>query len=167
VHVISVDGTSFKRYFDLAKILKIRVAAIRDNDGAYLKTCVDTTPTITSPRSKYLSPRTISGPPSKFACTRTTQSLAKTPYQGVRLRNSQSLILLSESTLQRSSPSSPSIQPNCYGGFQELQRIQMSLGGCIEAYHPRRKEMNFVLDIGCARKFVVEDASLRALSPES
>ncbi|WP_454872084.1 ATP-dependent nuclease [Paraburkholderia xenovorans] len=41
VHVISVDGTSFKRYFDLAKILKIRVAAIRDNDGTYQKTCVD------------------------------------------------------------------------------------------------------------------------------
>ncbi|CAG9228584.1 ATP-dependent endonuclease [Paraburkholderia sabiae] len=41
VHVISVDGTSFKRYFDLARILKIRVAAIRDNDGAYQKTCVD------------------------------------------------------------------------------------------------------------------------------
>lgn len=41
VHVISVDGTSFKRYFDLAKVLKIKVAAIRDNDGAYQKTCVD------------------------------------------------------------------------------------------------------------------------------
>ncbi|MBK5124813.1 hypothetical protein IQ288_33830 [Burkholderia sp. R-69980] len=41
MHVISVDGTSFKRYFDLAKILKIRMAAIRDNDGAYQKTCVD------------------------------------------------------------------------------------------------------------------------------
>lgn len=41
VHVISVDGTSFKRYFDLAKILKIKVAAIRDNDGEYQKKCVD------------------------------------------------------------------------------------------------------------------------------
>lgn len=41
VHVISVDGTSFKRYFDLAKILKIKVAAVRDNDGAYQENCVD------------------------------------------------------------------------------------------------------------------------------
>ncbi|WP_321886450.1 ATP-dependent nuclease [Paraburkholderia bannensis] len=41
VHVISVDGTSFKRYFDLARVLQIKVAAIRDNDGAYQKTCVD------------------------------------------------------------------------------------------------------------------------------
>jgi putative ATP-dependent endonuclease of the OLD family len=41
VHVISVDGTSFKRYFDLAKVLRIKVAAIRDNDGAYQEKCVD------------------------------------------------------------------------------------------------------------------------------
>ena len=41
VHVISVDGTSFKRYFDLARVLKIKVAAVRDNDGAYTETCVD------------------------------------------------------------------------------------------------------------------------------
>lgn len=41
IHVISVDGTSFKRYFDLAKLLKIKVAAIRDNDGAYQINCVD------------------------------------------------------------------------------------------------------------------------------
>jgi putative ATP-dependent endonuclease of the OLD family len=41
VHVISVDGTSFKRYFDLAKVLKIKVAAVRDNDGAYQEKCVD------------------------------------------------------------------------------------------------------------------------------
>jgi len=40
VHVISVDGTSFKRYFDLAKVLMIKVAAIRDNDGAYQEKCV-------------------------------------------------------------------------------------------------------------------------------
>ncbi|WP_426392268.1 ATP-dependent nuclease [Variovorax sp. R-27] len=40
VHVISVDGTSFKRYFDLAKVLKIKVAAVRDNDGAYQEICV-------------------------------------------------------------------------------------------------------------------------------
>lgn len=41
VHVISVDGTSFKRYFDLAKVLKIRVAAIRDNDKAYKQNCIE------------------------------------------------------------------------------------------------------------------------------
>ena len=40
VHVISVDGTSFKRYFELAKLLGIKVAAIRDNDGDYEASCV-------------------------------------------------------------------------------------------------------------------------------
>jgi putative ATP-dependent endonuclease of the OLD family len=33
VHVISVDGTSFKRYLDLALLLNIKTAVIRDNDG--------------------------------------------------------------------------------------------------------------------------------------
>jgi putative ATP-dependent endonuclease of the OLD family len=41
VHVISVDGTSFKRYFELAKLLDIKVAAIRDNDTDYQANCVD------------------------------------------------------------------------------------------------------------------------------
>jgi putative ATP-dependent endonuclease of OLD family len=41
VHVISVDGTSFKRYFELAKLLGIKVAAIRDNDHDYQSKCVD------------------------------------------------------------------------------------------------------------------------------
>jgi putative ATP-dependent endonuclease of OLD family len=40
VHVISVDGTSFKRYFELADLLGIKVAAIRDNDGDYQANCV-------------------------------------------------------------------------------------------------------------------------------
>ncbi|KVQ74833.1 AAA family ATPase [Burkholderia multivorans] len=41
VHVISVGGTSFKRYLDLAKLLDVRTAVIRDNDGDYQKNCVD------------------------------------------------------------------------------------------------------------------------------
>lgn len=40
VHVISVGGTSFKRYLDLAKSLKIRTAVVRDNDGRYEANCV-------------------------------------------------------------------------------------------------------------------------------
>jgi putative ATP-dependent endonuclease of OLD family len=40
VHVISVDGTSFKRYLELAKLLGIKVAAIRDNDSDYQANCV-------------------------------------------------------------------------------------------------------------------------------
>lgn len=40
VHVISVDGTSFKRYLELAKLLGIKVAAIRDNDHDYATNCV-------------------------------------------------------------------------------------------------------------------------------
>ncbi|MBK8055347.1 MAG: AAA family ATPase [Saprospiraceae bacterium] len=41
VHIISVDGTSFKRYLDIAKILKIKTAVLRDNDGKYQENCVD------------------------------------------------------------------------------------------------------------------------------
>ena len=40
IHVISVDGTSFKRYLELAKLLGIKVAVIRDNDGDYQTNCV-------------------------------------------------------------------------------------------------------------------------------
>lgn len=41
VHVISVGGTSFKRYLELAKLLGIKTAVVRDNDGDYPKNCVD------------------------------------------------------------------------------------------------------------------------------
>lgn len=41
VHVISVGGTSFKRYLDLAKLLNIRTAVIRDNDGDHSANCID------------------------------------------------------------------------------------------------------------------------------
>jgi putative ATP-dependent endonuclease of the OLD family len=40
VHVISVGGTSFKRYLDVAKLLKIRVAVVRDNDRDPKTNCV-------------------------------------------------------------------------------------------------------------------------------
>src|SRR5690606_161206 len=38
---ISVGGTSFKRYLDLAQRLKVRTAVIRDNDGDHAANCVD------------------------------------------------------------------------------------------------------------------------------
>ncbi|WP_158900119.1 ATP-dependent endonuclease [Burkholderia sp. L27(2015)] len=41
VHVISVGGTSFKRYLDLAKLIGVKTAILRDNDGDYQKNCVD------------------------------------------------------------------------------------------------------------------------------
>jgi len=41
IHVISVGGTSFKRYLDLAKILSIKTAVIRDNDGNAQVNCVE------------------------------------------------------------------------------------------------------------------------------
>jgi putative ATP-dependent endonuclease of the OLD family len=41
VHVISVGGTSFKRYMDLAKLLNIKTAVIRDNDGDFQRKCVE------------------------------------------------------------------------------------------------------------------------------
>lgn len=41
VHVISVGGTSFKRYLELARLLGVKTAVIRDNDKDYQKNCVD------------------------------------------------------------------------------------------------------------------------------
>ncbi|MFN0293460.1 ATP-dependent nuclease [Pedobacter helvus] len=41
VHILSVGGKSFKRYLDLAKMLGIKTAVVRDNDGDYQKNCVD------------------------------------------------------------------------------------------------------------------------------
>ncbi len=40
IHVISVGGTSFKRFLDIAKLLNIRTAVLRDNDGNYEANCV-------------------------------------------------------------------------------------------------------------------------------
>jgi len=40
-HIISVGGTSFKRYLELAKLLNIRTAVIRDNDEDYSVNCVE------------------------------------------------------------------------------------------------------------------------------
>lgn len=41
IHVISVGGTSFKRYLDLAKLLNIKTAVIRDNDKDFNKNCIE------------------------------------------------------------------------------------------------------------------------------
>lgn len=40
-HIISVGGTSFKRYLELAVLLGIKTAVVRDNDGNYQQNCVD------------------------------------------------------------------------------------------------------------------------------
>lgn len=41
VHIISVGGTSFKRYLDIAQLLGIKTAVVRDNDGDFQLNCVD------------------------------------------------------------------------------------------------------------------------------
>lgn len=41
IHIISVGGTSFKRYLALAKMLGIKTAVITDNDSDYQKNCVE------------------------------------------------------------------------------------------------------------------------------
>jgi len=40
VHVISVNGLSFKRYLEIGKLLGKKIAVIRDNDGNYDENCV-------------------------------------------------------------------------------------------------------------------------------
>jgi putative ATP-dependent endonuclease of OLD family len=41
VHIISIGGTSFKRYLELAKLLKIKTSVVRDNDHDYQANCID------------------------------------------------------------------------------------------------------------------------------
>lgn len=41
VHIISVGGTSFKRYLDISKLMSIKSAVIRDNDGNVQANCID------------------------------------------------------------------------------------------------------------------------------
>jgi len=53
--ILSVDGTSFKRYLDIAKLLDIRTAVVRDNDGNYQANCVDNYAEYTSPQVQIFS----------------------------------------------------------------------------------------------------------------
>lgn len=53
IHVISVGGTSFKRYLDLAVLLEIKTAIIRDNDGDYQKNALIITLAIQERILKY------------------------------------------------------------------------------------------------------------------
>lgn len=41
VHIISVGGTSFKRYMEIANLLQIKTAVIRDNDGNFENNCIE------------------------------------------------------------------------------------------------------------------------------
>lgn len=55
IHIISVGGTSFKRYLELAKLLDIRTAVIRDNDGDYQNYCIDNYVNFTDGKIKIFS----------------------------------------------------------------------------------------------------------------
>jgi putative ATP-dependent endonuclease of the OLD family len=67
IHVISVDGTSFKRYLNLAKYLEIRTAVIRDNDYNYQKNCVDDFSDYNDPFIKVFSDTDINVPTFEIA----------------------------------------------------------------------------------------------------
>lgn len=54
-HVISVDGTSFKRYLQISKLLNIKTAVIRDNDSNYQKNCIDRYSSYTAPNIQVFS----------------------------------------------------------------------------------------------------------------
>lgn len=41
IHIISVGGTSFKRYLEIANLLQIKTAVIRDNDGDHKNNCIE------------------------------------------------------------------------------------------------------------------------------
>ncbi len=41
IHIIAVNGVGFKRYIEIAKLLNIKTAIIKDNDGDHKKNCID------------------------------------------------------------------------------------------------------------------------------
>jgi putative ATP-dependent endonuclease of OLD family len=41
VRIIAINGTGFKRYMEVANILGIKVAIVRDNDGNFQANCID------------------------------------------------------------------------------------------------------------------------------
>lgn len=55
VHIISVGGTSFKRYLELAKLLGTRVAVVRDNDKDWQKNCVENYADFQMPNAKVFA----------------------------------------------------------------------------------------------------------------
>lgn len=57
VHIIAIGGTSFRRYLELARLLKNRVAALRDNDGDYQQNCVKRYANVLCPRTRVFADR--------------------------------------------------------------------------------------------------------------
>lgn len=55
IHIISVGGTSFKRYLELGRLLNIKTAVIRDNDGNYQQNCVESYQTYINENIKVFS----------------------------------------------------------------------------------------------------------------
>jgi predicted ATP-dependent endonuclease of OLD family len=55
IHIISVGGTSFKRYLELGRLLNIKTAVIRDNDGNYQQNCVERYQTYVNENIKIFS----------------------------------------------------------------------------------------------------------------
>lgn len=77
VHIISIGGTSFKRYLELAKLLGKRVAAIRDNDTITSKTASATMRVFSMKARKYLPTLTILARPLRSRSMRTTRRHVK------------------------------------------------------------------------------------------
>ncbi len=55
VHIVSVNGLSFKRYLDIATILNKKVAVVRDNDGHFEENCINNYSSYTSENIKVFS----------------------------------------------------------------------------------------------------------------
>lgn len=55
IHIIAIGGTSFKRYLELANLLSIKVAAIRDNDGNYEANCVENYATLVNEHARVFA----------------------------------------------------------------------------------------------------------------
>jgi len=84
VHVISVGGTSFKRYLDLAKLLHIKTAVIRDNDSNFQANCVDNYSEYTDDWMQVFSDKDNTRPTFEIALYKDNSELCETLFAAGR-----------------------------------------------------------------------------------
>lgn len=98
LHVISVGGTSFKRYMELAKHLNIQIAVIRDNDGDYEENCVSNYEGYVSDKIKVFSDEDKDRYTFEVCIYRDNQSLCNELFSSSRSRKSPLEYMLANKT---------------------------------------------------------------------
>jgi predicted ATP-dependent endonuclease of OLD family len=85
IHVISVGGTSFKRYMELARELGIITAVVRDNDKDYQVNCVENYIEHVSDKIKVFLMKILSVIHLKYAYIRDNKAICDAIFSGGRI----------------------------------------------------------------------------------